>query len=428
MKYITGLFRYHHVSLQYGYSGTSDALSLCTRKSSCKAWDVLYIRKTCSILDCSIQFRMLWRLLNSPVTSWKKEAYPNVVTGPNFMNFTDKTAIHKFRNRMQKVARISICVLWAISTIISGDIDFWCQIWSKLLKFTGRLFSVVFLGYYYLAQIAQTKELIYHINLQKQNRYQNRTDHPNVEQQLAVSAINKGDFASTQIDHLIALKLQKEKEESIYLLAWPGVGFGCLGQVAEDESKAVFREEQVRRELGPRRFLLPLLLVAFLRLHSPVRRYRRGLGRLYLVVGSEAARERWGQSLDQWRTSVPSWMAMGSMEWLSLVGSTSHLLRGSAAVRVVGGGTGPQYLTPKPRHGRTRQSRRRGWRLRGSLPPWEEGADAAGGEPPESRDSQQMWKLLRLIMHSTKDAAQATQKIGNAYRGSELKPAHTKKR
>ena len=64
----------------------------------------------------------------------------------------------------------------------------------------------------------------------------------------------------------------------------------------------------------------------------------------------------------------------------------------------------------------------------GSLPPWEEGADAAGGEPPESRDSQQMWKLLRLIMHSTKDAAQATQKIGNAYRGSELKPAHTKKR
>ena len=227
MKYITGLFRYRHVSLQYGYSGRSDALSLCTRKSSCKAWDVLYIRKTCSILDCSIQFRMLWRLLNSPVTSWKKEAYPNVVTGPNFMNFTDKTAIHKFRNRMQKVARISICVLWAISTIISGDIDFWCQIWSKLLKFTGRLFSVVFLGYYYLAQIAQTKELIYHINLQKQNRYQNRTDHPNVEQQLAVSAINKGEFASTQIDHLIALKLQKEKEQSIYLLARPDVGFGC---------------------------------------------------------------------------------------------------------------------------------------------------------------------------------------------------------
>ena len=130
--------------------------------------------------------------------------------------------------------------------------------------------------------------------MQKQNRYQNRTDHPNVEQQLAVSAINKGDFASTQIDHLIALKLQKEKKESRYLLAWPGVGFGCLGQVAEDESQAVFREEQVRRELGPRRFLLPLLLVAFLRLHSPVRRYRRGLGRLYRVVGSEAARERWG--------------------------------------------------------------------------------------------------------------------------------------
>ena len=58
-------------------------------------------------------------------------------------------------------------------------------------------------------------------------RYQNRTDRPNVEQQPAVSAINKSDFASTQIDHLIALKLQKEKEQSIYLLARPDVGFGC---------------------------------------------------------------------------------------------------------------------------------------------------------------------------------------------------------
>ena len=33
---------------------------------------------------------MLWTLLNSPVPAWKKEAYPNTVTGPNFLNFAHK--------------------------------------------------------------------------------------------------------------------------------------------------------------------------------------------------------------------------------------------------------------------------------------------------------------------------------------------------
>lgn len=62
-------------------------------------------------------------------------------------------------------------------------------------------------------------------------------------------------------------------------MAGAGAGFEGLGEVAEDEAKAVIGEQQVRSELGPRRPLLLLLLT--LRLAAtPVlpfcRRRRRG--------------------------------------------------------------------------------------------------------------------------------------------------------
>jgi hypothetical protein len=77
-------------------------------------------------------------------------------------------------------------------------------------------------------------------------------------------------------------------------VAGPGAGFERLGKVAEDESEATVGEEQIRRELGPRRPLLPLLLAAFLRrLFSLFRRRRRGLGWLSRLVGCRAGRGRW---------------------------------------------------------------------------------------------------------------------------------------